>query len=788
MTLADLLEARGQAPEGVRVLMRVANEWPDSDYALRELSEALSRRGFQERAFELQQRILKWLPGENAIWQKLVDRHVRFEEYADAILLLETMQERQPMAMGYALQIADLYRRSEEPDAAVRVLKQVIASDPDSPTAYQRLANLEDERNNKPSTLDAFKLALARDPKNTSLRERVDLLEPQGQEFAEKFVPSEDDIDAAVNGAANTKIEPGAHVVLLLDQEVTDVARDGSSKRYVSIVAKALDDQGRDALTQMGIPGGNTKLQRAYSVNKRGERQEVSSVQGDSIRFRQLEVGSIVVLQYTWYAPPQTFLPNHFAYAWRFESVHRQHEKSKWTLITAEGVPLSVQVNGNVKQMQTKVDGHDVRVFSAEHVPALIYEPFMPPQDEVLASVDVSTVRGWDEYVRWERALLVEAFRSSPEIEALAKRLTENAKTPQEKLDRILHFAAREIRYQQEYETTIAGVRPHACPVVLERGYGDCKDKSVLIIKLAKLVGITVEFAILRTTNVGAVKKAIPNQQFNHAIVYVPKQPGFAEGFFMDATTEGLDIGNLRSDDQGATSLVLDAEGEGYRFLDIPYQAANLDYEDHALVIKVASESAAEATDSMTLRGTNASQLRVMLRNEQVAKKAIEGIGAYLFPGSSLKESKPKNHDDIIAPLELKLTLDVSTSLTREGTRTRMKIPAQLSLLRTATLATRKTEIVLGVPNTVTYRYDIALPDGYRVAHLPEAFTITHACFTAKRTSEAKDRSVKLTLELQRTCTRIKVADYPVYRETLQKLTNLTQQELVFERKQMAAK
>ncbi len=404
----------------------------------------------------------------------------------------------------------------------------------------------------------------------------------------------------------------------------------------------------------------------------------------------------------------------------------------------------------------------------------------------MLASVDVSTVQGWDEYVRWERALLVEAFRSSPEIEALAKRLTEGVKTPQEKLDRILHFAAREIRYQQEYETTIAGVRPHACPVVLERGYGDCKDKSVLIIKLAKLVGITVEFAILRTTNVGAVKKNIPNQQFNHAIVYVPKQQGFAEGFFMDATTEGLDIGNLRADDQGATSLVLDAEGEGYRFLDIPYQAANMDYEDHSLAIKVASETSAEATDSMTLRGATASQLRVMLRNEQVAKKAIEGIGAYLFPGSSLKESTPMNHDDIIAPLGLKLTLDGSTSLTREGTRPRMKIPAQLTLLRTATLAARKTEIVLGVPNTVTYRYDITLPEGYRVAHMPDPFTINHACFTAKRTSETKERNVKMTLELQRTCTRIKVAEYPAYRETLQKLTNATQQELVFERKQMA--
>ena len=32
----------------------------------------------------------------------------------------------------------------------------------------------------------------------------------------------------------------------------------------------------------------------------------------------------------------------------------------------------------------------------------------------------------------------------------------------------------------------------------------------------------------------GKVLKQIPNQQFNHAIVYVPKQEGVAEGFFID--------------------------------------------------------------------------------------------------------------------------------------------------------------------------------------------------------------------------------------------------------------
>ena len=145
--------------------------------------------------------------------------------------------------------------------------------------------------------------------------------------------------------------------------------------------------------------------------------------------------------------------------------------------------------------------------------------------------VTVSTVADWDEYVQWERALLKDAFSEEGNIDELAKTVTAGAKTPLEKIRKLFHYAAQKIRYQQDYENTIAGVKPHAAPVVIERGYGDCKDKAVLMIGLAKKIGIELRFAILRTTDAGRVIRETPNQQFNHAIVYVPQQQGIEEGF-----------------------------------------------------------------------------------------------------------------------------------------------------------------------------------------------------------------------------------------------------------------
>ncbi|MCZ7685608.1 MAG: hypothetical protein M5U28_45250 [Sandaracinaceae bacterium] len=56
----------------------------------------------------------------------------------------------------------------------------------------------------------------------------------------------------------------------------------------------------------------NARILSAYAVSPSGTHQEASSIRGGSIRFRGLEVGSRVVVQYVHHDPPPAFLPNHF--------------------------------------------------------------------------------------------------------------------------------------------------------------------------------------------------------------------------------------------------------------------------------------------------------------------------------------------------------------------------------------------------------------------------------------------------------------------------------------------
>jgi tetratricopeptide (TPR) repeat protein/transglutaminase-like putative cysteine protease len=783
LELGDLYKRRGFNIDQCRELETLIGVVPDLAIAHLRVADCLDELGYSDRAERELRMALALEPGNVAVTQRLIGLASRRLDFETALELNARLRAEDPFSINWRTQQADLERRRGNRAAATEAFAALRQQDADWPLAYERLADLAYEDGRAQDALNLYELALARNPRNSALGERVEFLKPKELGFLDKLVPTDAQIDAALRGAKAVEVLPGAYCVVLLDHQVTEIGSDGSAKNIVTRVARAENEQGVDRLTRVRLPGGGTvKVQRAYAIDANGERQEATSVQDTSVRFRKLEPGAITVLQYVYYQPPGVFLPNHYAETDFFQDTNDQLESSSWVIVHDKTRELKIAVQGGVKETRSSEGDRSVHTFSAQHVPPLVNEAFMPPPADLLSQVSVTTLTTWDEYVRWERALLSDAFRNSPELEALATRLTKDAATPREKLDQLYQFVTRQIRYQQEYETSIAGVRPHPGPLTLERGYGDCKDKAVLLIRLAQLIGLHLDFALLRTTDAGEVRRDIPNQQFNHAIVYVPEKAGLGAPFFLDPTTDGLDMGNLRADDQGAFSLVLDPETSDYRFVEIPHQDAELDFDHHHLAIQIKSPTEASAVDDITLRGTNAAALRRLLRNRGVAEKVLQNLASGLFTGAVLKENKAEHADDLWHPLELGLTLDVSGAIQTQGESWRLPLPAFLPDLRASTLVTRRTPVRFGPFASVAYRTEVSVPEGYRVTQSPSAFDITHGCFHARRTAHVEGRTLGVQLDFTRTCSNISVADYGEFRDAASRVLKELRDEIVFAR------
>src|SRR5262249_21649745 len=153
-----------------------------------------------------------------------------------------------------------------------------------------------------------------------------------------------------------------------------------------------------------------------------------------------------------------------------------------------------------------------------------------------------------------------------------------------------------------------------------------------------------------------------------------PEQPGIEQGFFMDPTSDGLDMGNLRTDDQGALSLVMDPESGKWQWRQIPYQTPELQYDRHKIRIDVKSPTEAQASDEISLRGLIAQGMRHVLRNQGEARKLYETLAAALFPGATMRDAKSGRREDIWHPLTVNLDLDGSNAIRAEDEHYRLTL------------------------------------------------------------------------------------------------------------------
>jgi tetratricopeptide (TPR) repeat protein len=769
LRLAQVYERRGFQVERCRILSETRARWPDLGWAVRDLARCLESRGYDDDAERALLDANRLEPGHRYGLDQLARFAARRGEHDSALRRLEALIALDASDLSVRIRRADRLRLMGERKRARAAYEELRELHPAWSLPRHRLGLLAHEDGDHEGAIPLFRGALDRDPDDSRLADLLDLLAPEGLGLAGSYVPDEIAIERAIASARELRPRSGAQVVYLVDHEVTEVQSDGGAKRIVTQVALAVNTDGRDQLIQNNVPSGKVKILHAYAVQPDGERQEASSIRSGTVRFRGLMAGSITVMQYVHYARPRGFLPTHFFAEWYFQGVQAQYQHSQWVVLLPEGKELAVHGTGDFEARRERKDGRQVRIFEANGVPPFAPEPYMPSARDLLRKVSVTTLTSWDEYVRWERALLSQVFREDPEVKALAKKLTKGAKTPREKFDALFHYVAQEIRYQQDYESTIAGVRPHACPIVLARGYGDCKDKAVLLILLAREVGVDVDFAILRTRDAGEVVREIPNQQFNHAIVYVPEQDGIETGFFLDPTVDALDKGNLRGDDQGAWSLVLDPDSGEYQFIKIPFAAPDRESQKYVVDLDI-EKGGARAEVSLTVRGGFGSSLRRLMRNPERAAKFHQGVAGRLLIGARLASVEISDIDDIENPLTIKHTLDASRAVVPAGAERKVQLPGTFMFpLRQAGLLDERTHpLSFGPPDSLSFDMNIKLPEGARIARVPDALKVEHACFQLSRDVTTEGRDVKVAVRFTRTCTRVEAEAYPGFRDAVQ--------------------
>lgn len=128
------------------------------------------------------------------------------------------------------------------------------------------------------------------------------------------------------------------------------------------------------------------------------------------------------------------------------------------------------------------------------------------------------------------------------------------------KIRAIVKQLHHEVRYTG-VEFGAAQLTPRRPAEVIQRHYGDCKDKATLLVAMLRAVGIKANLALLSTGPGLDVDTELPGiNRFDHAIVYLPAGGAGEEAMWIDATADKYAVGSLPYDDLGRSALVVSPE------------------------------------------------------------------------------------------------------------------------------------------------------------------------------------------------------------------------------------
>jgi hypothetical protein len=144
------------------------------------------------------------------------------------------------------------------------------------------------------------------------------------------------------------------------------------------------------------------------------------------------------------------------------------------------------------------------------------------------------TLDSWQAISKWYINLVSQQMKPDKELEEFTRQLIAGKKTDEEKINAIFNFVSQNIRYI----AVLLGPhthKPHQVSEIFQKRYGDCKDKTVLLLTMLKIAGIEGMPALV-PANGKYFDETIPSlSAFNHIIAVVP----FGDKYFwMDATNE----------------------------------------------------------------------------------------------------------------------------------------------------------------------------------------------------------------------------------------------------------
>lgn len=366
------------------------------------------------------------------------------------------------------------------------------------------------------------------------------------------------------------------------------------------------------------------------------------------------------------------------------------------------------------------------------------------------AAAVAGTDNEWRAIGQWVTTLEANLPDPSPEITAQTQSLIAGGPDFYTKLSRITEYIQKNIRYFV-VERGIGGWQAHLADDIFRNKYGDCKDKTTLLISMLQVAGIHAYYVPVDDRR-GIVDPKDPSLYGNHMITAIeipsnlqdPRLQAVVNAkdgkryLIFDPTNERTPVGNLPSYLQGGYGTL--AAGAASQIIALPVLSPDANGTERKGAFVLALDGSLTGSVDTSHSGPEGAELRTMLKytDEKERQDSLETAISQDLPGVVLNSFQFVQPAALDKPLELHYKFSAVQYAHHAGLLLLVRPRVVGSHLLPFNDKPRTVAIDLTATGRWHDTFDITLPPGYVVDETPDPvdvdvdFASYHSTVTSK--------------------------------------------------------
>lgn len=555
-------------------------------------------------------------------------------------------------------------------------------------------------------------------------------------------------VKSAISTSGNS-YDKGISYVVLLDEQSTTVSRSGSAETRFRYIIKVLSRDGRlaarrevyyDQETSLGRmrawhirPDGKiVRLEKDQIENRSPSDELYSDARTKLMQFPDVDSGSVVAFEWVQKARPLINQEYHYFQERSPVVVSRYKLKlpGDWRVepYFFNHTAINPVIEGNTYTWELRDLG------------SIKDEPKMPEMTSVAPYLAVSyfpsrgraarkSFSSWQDVSKWASQWMDRQSEPGQAIDAKAHALTADTTSTMEKIDIVSSWVQKQIRYVSIQLGEKGGYRPHPASLVFKKGYGDCKDKAILLQAMLRSLGVSAFPVLVYSGDPTRVRPEFPSVlQFNHAIVAIATSTGsntegetnrVGELVFFDPTENLTPFGDLPYYLQGSYGLVV--KGDSGELVQLPEAPASLNAlrREVTMTVDQSGGLTAEVREALTGQMAALARRRAESAESRDFAKEIAGQIIRSVPGSAVAELE---EDDDYPKTDLFAGYQVKSQNFANASGKLMIIPPVLFWAGASpdfASSDRQQPVVFDMKWTQEEDVTITVPDGEKVDEVP---------------------------------------------------------------------